>query len=768
MKLSIRNKILAGFGLFLIFALAVPSISFLSTQSYIKTQVSNSLYEKTLQASKEIASLQTKIEIGNQSIADVYNKSTEETQEDVYTVIDYNFRQNSYLHQISILNLSGREIIKVDRFRRFTEEKLFFEIPTQSFKDALQSKTGISKVYFVEANPNLSLVDIFTPIINPAGEVTNIIKVQVRLDSLWDLLSEVKVGRQGYAYVVDDEGRLIAHPDSSLVRQAPNYSEQPLIKQLLSQSPGQFIRDVAYTNPQTAPMLATGTKISGFNWIVAVEQPTLEAYAPLQLLRNSFFITIGISIVILSLISFLISHHISQPIKALQQSAELLSQGHLETQVNIHTGDEIQDLAHSYNTMAAQLKNSIFDLHSKIDLLEQQKTRLDQNATLLLRRDLDLREINDQLEIQKESAITERDKLQVVLSGITDGVLAVDAKKHVMLVNSAAENIIGKRTSQIIGSHLDQIIQLNTETGDPLPSDIYCPSPSNNNKDLDNQSYENLQLTHTDGKTKYISLIATKMRERSGLNVGYLVTFHDKTDEKELEKMKLDFVSMAAHELRTPLTTILGYLKFLQKDITMNKLTPSENEYINNAFASSLRLNKLIESLLVVSKIEQGHLNIHPHTTDLKSLTTKICQELSTIAKAKGLEIITDLPEELPHVIGDEVPLEEVISNLISNAINYTNQGTITVTLKIENDSVVTSVRDTGVGITEEAQAHLFTKFFRAKGDLQAGPKGTGLGLYITKKIIDSLNGKIWLESKVQQGTTFYFSLPIATEIKNT
>lgn len=761
MKLNIRYKILAGFGILLLIALAVPSISFITTQQYVLRQVSDSLHEKTLEAAEQISTLQTRIELGSQSVANEFLQSSGTDYNSVYSVITYNFQQNPYLHQISVLSPTGRELIRVDRFHRFASENLFFEIPTQPFFDAIQGKTGISKVYFLESHPPLSLVDIFTPIMSAKGEVIGVIKVQTRLDRLWDLLSKVKLGQQGYAYVVDDEGRLIAHPNSDLVLQAPNLTSRELIKQLLAQPPGQSLRDILYINENSQQYISTGVKISGFNWMVAVEQPTSEAYQPVANIRNSFIFTIILSLSILTLISLLISHHISSPIKALKQGAERLSAGELNARVNINTGDEIQELATSFNTMASQLTTVVTDLHSKIDLLEQQRYQLDQNATLLLRRDLDLREMNDQLEDQKETAISERNKLQLVLSGITDGVLAVDSQQKIILVNSAAEKIIGKLASSLIGVHLNDALQLFNETGETLPMEAYCP-PITADKSNNIKEFENLKLIQQTGQTKFVNLVTGKMRGGLGINLGHILTFHDLTAEKELEKMKLDFVSMAAHELRTPLTTILGYLKFLQKEPTLTKLNSDENEYVENAFASALRLNKLIESLLVVSKIEQGNLNIHPHPTDLKQLIEKMLPEISGLTKTKNLEFKLKIPDQIPKVIGDEIPLEEVISNLVGNAVNYTTVGSISINIEVGTENVTLSVQDTGAGIPEHSLPHLFTKFFRAKGDLQAGPKGTGLGLYISKKIIDELHGEIGVHSQVSQGSTFFFSIPIA------
>jgi signal transduction histidine kinase len=146
-------------------------------------------------------------------------------------------------------------------------------------------------------------------------------------------------------------------------------------------------------------------------------------------------------------------------------------------------------------------------------------------------------------------------------------------------------------------------------------------------------------------------------------------------------------------------------------------------------------------------------------------IITKLAKELSGLAKTKSLELVyNQSTNPLPKVMMDSARIEEVISNLVGNAINYTQKGKVTISLRQENKEVIFSVNDTGPGIPRDALNHLFTKFFRIKGDLEAGSKGTGLGLYISKNIIDAHKGRIWVESEVGVGSTFSFALPIAPE----
>ncbi len=234
--------------------------------------------------------------------------------------------------------------------------------------------------------------------------------------------------------------------------------------------------------------------------------------------------------------------------------------------------------------------------------------------------------------------------------------------------------------------------------------------------------------------------------------------------EAQLERMKLDFVAMSAHELRTPLTTVVGYLSLLLEDpVTMQKLNTEERESMNRSFYNATRLGKLIDNLLVVSRIEKGRISLNLQPIQMEELIERIVNELNSLAQMKKILLEFEKPARpLPVVQGDRLRIEEVVSNLIGNALNYTAQGSVRLSIAVHDPELIIAVKDTGAGIPKEARMHLFTKFFRVKVPLEAGTKGTGLGLYIAKNIIDAHGGRIWVESEVGKGSAFFFSIPIA------
>ena len=246
-----------------------------------------------------------------------------------------------------------------------------------------------------------------------------------------------------------------------------------------------------------------------------------------------------------------------------------------------------------------------------------------------------------------------------------------------------------------------------------------------------------------------------------------ILTLHDLSNEEELEQMKLDFVSMASHELKTPLTNIVGYLSvFLNEN--KNSVSKESFDLLNKAFTAAQQLQTLIANLLNVNKIEREQLSVSPEPVDYFVILSKTVEDLRSQANQKGIVLVLIPPtQNLPKVLADPLRLGEVITNLLSNAINYTSPGgKVEIATEVFPTELKTAISDTGVGIPQEALPHLFSKFFRVSNQLQKTSKGTGLGLYIAKSIIEKLHGKIWVESEVGKGSKFSFTLPLIIQSK--
>lgn len=232
---------------------------------------------------------------------------------------------------------------------------------------------------------------------------------------------------------------------------------------------------------------------------------------------------------------------------------------------------------------------------------------------------------------------------------------------------------------------------------------------------------------------------------------------------KEVDQMKDEFISIASHELRTPLTVTKGYLSMVLEG-TFGKIeNPEIEKAISTAAKSNGRLELLVEDLLNVSRIEQGRLPVEIKTMEIEPMVTDLVSQLKVNADEKGLLLEYVQPEaKLPSVSADPERLKQVLINLIGNSIKYTEKGSVKITTKVKNDFVEIKIADTGIGMSAEEQKHLFEKFYRVQNEKTNKIVGTGLGLWITKQIIEIMKGKINLESMEGVGTQVRIKLQIA------
>lgn len=236
---------------------------------------------------------------------------------------------------------------------------------------------------------------------------------------------------------------------------------------------------------------------------------------------------------------------------------------------------------------------------------------------------------------------------------------------------------------------------------------------------------------------------------------------------KELDRVKDEFLSLASHQLRTPLTTIKGYLSMLLEG-DAGKMSSTQTEFISYAYDGSERMVRLIADLLNVSRLSAGRFVIDAKPTDAVAMVQDEVRQLQSHADGKGLSLTFVAPaKKLPLVSLDENKTRQVIMNFIDNAIYYTATGGVTVLLGVKKGQLRLEVRDTGIGVPEEAKSHLFTKFFRADNAQGVRPDGTGLGLYLAKRVIEDQGGTIVFSSTVGKGSTFGFELPLVPAPKS-
>lgn len=356
---------------------------------------------------------------------------------------------------------------------------------------------------------------------------------------------------------------------------------------------------------------------------------------------------------------------------------------------------------------------------------------------------------------------TEKTKFKLVIYNTVDGIFALDKERKIVAFNKIMEDMTGYSEVEVLNKPADDFISLSQKDGIKIGSLQYCPLE----KLVSAKSVyvaEALVIKGRNNREHTVNVVSNVITENAA-NVGCVANLHDVTSQKDLENMKLDFVSIAAHELRTPLTSIRGYLSLLVEDAENGAFTEDQKAFIERSYLSANQLFGLIENILNVSRIERGSVQLNKEPTDWIALVDQIVASFVSLAAERRVKLSFVPSDSGIRASVDPIMIGEVLSNLIDNAIRYTNPGgEILVFLELKDNFVITHVKDSGQGIPKESLEHLFTKFFRVSGALEQGSKGTGLGLYISKEIVKLHGGEIWADSEVGKGSTFSFSVPRA------
>ena len=380
---------------------------------------------------------------------------------------------------------------------------------------------------------------------------------------------------------------------------------------------------------------------------------------------------------------------------------------------------------------------------------------------------INIRNLANTLRKKTTEVTSERNKLNAVVSSVSDGIFVLDKEKRFTFVNNAAQKILGLSAEDMLGKQFDGVLAaFDARDNSQVRADRIYPGTKISQDNVIFGPAELKIKTNRKDWEIWVRLTSSGLKEESDIDIGCICAFSDVSKERELEEMKLDFVAMAAHELRTPLTAIRGYLSILQEE-TARSLNAEQKSFIKKAFISSTNLAALVENLLSVSRIELKSLKLELLQVDWRKILESAAENFRNQAEQKNINLSLQLDDDLPKIVVDKFRIAEVLSNLLANAVNYTGPGgKVEVTSHRQGEEIVTSIKDTGEGIPESALPHLFTKFFRVSGVLEQGSKGTGLGLYISKAIIDMHKGRIWVKSKLGAGSTFSFSLPLGSKLE--
>lgn len=359
----------------------------------------------------------------------------------------------------------------------------------------------------------------------------------------------------------------------------------------------------------------------------------------------------------------------------------------------------------------------------------------------------------------------ESSKADAIIQAIGDGVITVRQTGEITLMNTSAQTITGWSEKKGKDTHYRSVLRLETEKGDdvsekddPIARVLNSRQPAREN---------NLVIrTKSDSKVT-VSFTITPLEGELG---GAIAVFRDVTAERKKEREQTEFISTASHEMRTPVASIEGYLGLALNPATA-QIDEKAREFIQKAHEATQHLGHLFQDLLNITKTEDGRLDKNPEVIDMTDFARDILESLTPQAEEKGLTAFfrpdgtksttgANVMAPVLYAHADKNHLREVIANLIENAIKYTPSGKVEVDVDSSRKFVRVIIKDSGLGIPAEDIPHLFQKFYRVDNTDTRVIGGTGLGLYLCRRLIESMNGRIWVESKLKQGSQFYIEIP--------
>ena len=687
-------------------------------------------------------------------------------------------RQVPAITEASFIDRDGREQVRVSRLAMDVLGAGGDLSQDPRFVGARTGKTYFGPVYFrKETEPYMAIA------MRAGREGAGVTAVEVNLKFIWEVIQQIKIGQKGHAYVVDKDGHLVAHPDISLVLQKTDLSMLPQVKGAIAgpAAAGEEAQETAEARDRAGGQVLTAhARIDPLEWTVFVEQPIAEAYAPLYapLIRIGILLLLGLVLSLLA--SLALARYMVRPINALREGAEAIGAGNLDQKIDVHTGDELQDLAEQFNSMATKLRESYAGLERKVEdrTAELKETLGQQTATAEILKVIsgtitDTRPVFEEivrscLRLFQGSRVTiglERDgqyEVQARVSAFGDAGgpsrIPLDGASGVgrCILES---RVIHIPDTEVASAEFPRSQELALAQG---YRSVLCVPLTREGKAIGALGV--IRPNPGAFTEKEIALLST-FADQAVIAIENVRLFNDIQDKgRQLEianRHKSEFLANMSHELRTPLNAIIGFSEVLGERY-FGELNPKQMEYANDIHSSGKHLLSLINDILDLSKIEAGRMELDLAEFDMPSALQNAMTLVRERAQRHGIKLDLNTDPALGQFYADERKFKQIMLNLLSNAVKFTPEGgAVGVTAKPNGSAVEIAVADSGVGIAVEDQAAIFEEFKQVGTDYTKKAEGTGLGLALTRRFIELHGGAIRVISAPGKGSTFTFTLPI-------
>jgi signal transduction histidine kinase len=683
-------------------------------------------------------------------------------------------RQMPEVTDIALLDGDGRELNLVSRLAMDVSGSLRDRRSEAAFVNAGRGTPWFSPVYFrKQTEPYLTV-----SLRSGRGPKPAVAIAEVNLKFVWDVVSRIKVGAQGKAYVVDASGDLIADPDIGLVLRRTNLAGLAQVGAASAAQPADRSVMVA-TNLAGAEVLTAMAAIDSLGWRVFVEQPVAEVYAGLQaaIARTALLLVAGL--VASALAASALARSMVRPIRALQEGAARAAAGDLGHRIAVvRSGDELEALAGEFNRMAAVIATAHAGLEAKVaDRTAELGQALAQQTAIA-----DLVKAMSRTSFQLDAVLHALIENAIRLCQADKGFVYLrEGEDYLMRVNhgSAPGQVDTRPLRPAMGTLVGRTALLCQPVAivDAVNDSSYTWKEAQQR--LGFRSMLGVPMLRDGEPIGVIAMWRCEVRPFSDNDQRLVTTFADqaviaienarlfeqlaaKTRQLEItSRHKSEFLANMSHELRTPLNAVIGFSEVLIEQM-FGPVNAKQLEYLHDIHSSGEHLLTLINEVLDLSKVEAGRMELELGEVDLGELLDHALALVRERAARNGLTLKLDIAAALPTWVADSRKIKQVLLNLLSNAVKFTPAGG-SVTLRAacpDADAVEIAVIDTGVGIAAADQVAVFEAFRQASGSYLRKAEGTGLGLALARRFVELHGGTLSLQSAIGQGSTFTFTLP--------
>ncbi|MEB3103208.1 cell wall metabolism sensor histidine kinase WalK [Ferviditalea candida] len=575
-------------------------------------------------------------------------------------------------------------------------------------------------VYFVKTLENTfqktfsqslnNQVDLLTKFVEPYLELNqegkSEGKIQEELDGVVKNLNTIS---KAEIQIIDSNGIMMSTTsikNRSLVGQKTTQTEVSRALQGIKVDAGTMVDSTGARYRVIAMPIGGGGKVLGAVYMIASMEDLYDRIKDInRILVSGTLIALGLTV----LLGVILAHTITNPIKDITKQAKAIAEGDFNRQVNVVSHDEIGQLSLAFNHMTNRLKEA-----------------LSQNEE-------------------------EKEKLSSILSNMSDGVIATDDKGKIIVVNARSKQILRKQEQDMIGLDIAEVLEMSMgQIGKYVLGD-------------ENNVLIQLMDDHQE-VSKQIQVTFTPIHRRGKGITGTIAVLHDVTEQEKMERSRREFVANVSHELRTPLTTIKSYLEALDdgaiEDPTLSR------KFVAVARNETERMIRLVTDLLHLSRFDSQQAVLSKEQTNIVDMLEEVADRFSFQLQKKSIDILILTEGEIPSLMLDRDQIDQVLDNLVSNAIKYTPEGgKIEIRTEMpDKEHLLVSISDTGIGIPKKDLERIFDRFYRVDKARSRNMGGTGLGLSIAREIIKAHNGVIDIASEVNRGTTISFILPVQRE----